>query len=162
MALRFTLAGATLLALLLIAAAGAAAGGDERAPTAIELLRSALAEADEHGDMPDAILELLLSYFVELIARQDGVGQEEVRTRVGVEGMSAANALAAVLSDAHEKGLVADDIIDLISNYVIESYIAPHTGETPDAARERLSATGPDETATPSQRQHALQHLLLP
>ena len=52
--------------------------------------------------------------------------------------------LVAVLTDAGEKGALADGEFKLLSDWVIADRIAPSVGETADAARARLSAQGQD------------------
>ncbi len=53
--------------------------------------------------------------------------------------------LLAVLIDARDRGLLQDDINDLLSDFVIEYLIGPATGETYDQVRQRLA---PDEWTT--------------
>ena len=48
--------------------------------------------------------------------------------------------LVLVLREARALGVLSDELADLLSDLFIEYLIAPATGETPDAARRRLSA----------------------
>ena len=50
--------------------------------------------------------------------------------------------LIATLTDAYDRGLLPDTVSDLLSDLLIEDLITPHTGRTPEQARERLSLEG--------------------
>ena len=68
-----------------------------------------------------------------------------------LRGGGGTRSLAFALADAHDRGLLPDNISDLLAEWFIENLIAPHTGETPQQVRNRLSATPtPAPTATPT------------
>ena len=50
--------------------------------------------------------------------------------------------LVTVLTDANEKGVLDDDLSALLADLFIEYLIAPHTGETLEQVKERLSVEG--------------------
>ncbi len=60
--------------------------------------------------------------------------------------------LTIVLTDASGKGVLSDEFNELLTDMLIEYLISPHTGETKEQTRNRLSATGsstPTATKTP-------------
>ncbi len=105
-----------------------------------DLLIATLNDASDKGLLSDNINDLLSDLFIEnLIAPHTNETVEQVRERLSVEGQSAFQFLNAVLTDAYDKGLLSNDINKLLSDLFIENLIAPHTGETSEQVRERLS-----------------------
>ena len=121
-------------------------------PMPLEFLVTVLTDANDKGVLPDSISDLLSGWFIEnLIAPHTGETVGEVEGRLSVEGQSPLDFLVAVLRDANDKGVLPDSISDLLSGWFIENLIAPHTGETPEQIRERLSAQPtPAMTTTPT------------
>ena len=50
--------------------------------------------------------------------------------------------LVSALTDAQDKGLMTDAVSDSMSGWFVENVIAPHTDETPEQVRDRLSVHG--------------------
>ena len=123
----------------LIAFGAASAEEQDTEPTPFEYMMTALADANDHGILTDAISEALADMLVEyLITPETGESPEEVRVRLTVQGQSAFELLDAVLRDANDKGALPGILSALISELVIERLIAPHTGETSEMVADRL------------------------
>ena len=99
-----------------------------------------LTDANDKGLLPDAINDLLWNWFIEnLIAPHTGETPQEVRGRLSAQGQSSFQFLIAVITDANDKGVFPDNLSNLLSGWFIDNLIAPHTGETSEQVRERLS-----------------------
>ena len=111
-------------------------------------LALALADAEDKGLLSDDLKGRLSDYIVEnLIVPYTFETPEEARERLSAEGRSSFQFLMSVLRDANEKGVMPDSLSEVLSDWLVESVIAPRTGETAARVRERLSAQ-PTPTAT--------------
>ena len=139
---------ASALALMLTLSTVFAAPGEQtEASPPFQFLITVLTDANDKGALPDSTSGLLSDLFIEdLISPQTGETPEQVRERLSAEGQSTFQFLIAALTDANDRRALSDDISDLLSDWFIENLIAPHTGETPEQARQRLSV--PSETQT--------------
>ena len=123
---------------------------DER-PASFNLLIAVLGDVNDKGVLSGDINELLSEMFIEyLIAPHTGETVGQTRARLTVEAQSTFQFLIAVIADADNKGVLSDDINEMLANLLIEYLIAPHTGETVEQVRARLSVQPtPAETSTP-------------
>ena len=114
-----------------------------------DLLIATLADASDKGVLPESIADSLSDWFIEnLISSRAGETPQQTRERLLVEGQSSLKFLIAVLKDANDKGVLSDSLSELLSDWFIDSLIAPYTGETPERARARLvSETASDDRA---------------
>ena len=136
---------ALILTLSVVSASPNAQTGSVSSP--FQFLVAVLADANDKGLLPDSLTGLLSDLFIEdLISPHTGETPEQVRGRLSAEGQSTFQFLIAVLTDADDKDVLADDISASLSDWIIENLIAPKTDETPAQVRERLSDT-PDGTA---------------
>ncbi len=151
-----SLAAVSVFALLSVMALGIASASpnvqDGTGSASFGLLTAVLTDADDRGILSDATNDLLSDLLIEyLIAPRTGETVEQVEERLSVEGQSGFQFLTAVLTDADDKGALSDELNELLSDLFIEYLIAPHTGETVEQARIRLSAQPtPTATTTPS------------
>ena len=107
-----------------------------------------LTDADEKGVLPNTISILLADWIIEnLIAPGTDEAPEEVRGRLSVRGQSSLEFLLAVLTDADTNGALPDAISVLLADWIIENFIAPGTGETPQQVGERLGGQAEDRAA---------------
>lgn len=108
-------------------------------PDPLDLLIIVLGEAESLGVLSDELASLLSDLFIEyLIVPNTGETVEQVMERLSAD--QPLDLVIAVLREAVALGALSDILSDLLSNLFIEYLIAPVTGETPDTARERLSA----------------------
>lgn len=101
-----------------------------------DLMVRVLSDADEKRVLPDTLREVLIEVLAEHL--DEVVEQDVYQTDLGY--------LIVVLRDARDAGVWDENMSGLLSDYLIEHMIAPDTGETPDAVRERLSVE-PDRFA---------------
>lgn len=140
--------GAASMLLSVIALGVVSASPSERTQaeqTPLDFLVDVLTDADEKGVLPDTISILLADWIIEnLIAPGTDETHEEVRGRLPVRGQSYLEFLLAVLTDADTNGALPDTISVLLADWIIEEFIAPSTGETPEQVEERLSGQAED------------------
>ena len=111
-------------------------------------LVAVLTDANDKGLLSDDLSAAISDYVIEkLVAPHSSETLGEARDRLSSEGQSSFRFLIAVLRDADSKGVMPDMISELLSAWVIENFIAPHTGETPEQATQRLSGR-PISTST--------------
>lgn len=123
-----------------VASASPSAQTGERSAS-FELLNAVLRDANDKGVLLDNLNDLLTDLFIEyLVTPQTGETVEQARGRLSVEGQSTFQLLTAALTDANDKGVISDDINELLAELFIEYLITPHTGETVEQVRKRLSA----------------------
>ena len=111
-----------------------------------------LSDADDNGLLSEDINAALSDYVIEkLIIPYTFETVEEVKERLSEPGRTSFEFLVAVLTDANDKGVLPGSLVDTLADTFVEQVIAPHTGETPQQVRERLSAQPtPTPTAMPS------------
>ena len=108
-------------------------------PDSFDLLIETLTDANEKDLLADYLSDLLADWFIEsLIVPRTGETPDEAKVRLSNRS-DPFQLLTAVLTDANERDLLPEDLSDSLSDWFIENLIAPHTGETPKQARERLS-----------------------
>lgn len=107
---------------------------------AFEFLTRVLADANDKGVLSEhlqsALVEITIRY---LIAPSTGETPVQVEERLSIEGQTGFEYLTAVLRDADGKGVWADDLSEILTDYFISNLISPKTGETPEMIRARLS-----------------------
>ena len=82
-----------------------------------------------------AILFILMSVTALSIASASPSGQADT-------GKDSFTFLIFALSDANGRGLLSDDLNEILTHYVIESLTIPYTFETADEVKDRLSEQG--------------------
>ncbi len=154
----------TLLSTLVLGIVSASPRGQAETEPPFEFLINVLVDADEKGALPDGLSGVLAEWLIEnLIAPHTGETPEQVRIRHAALGQSSllfmsilfydtsdegVLPLAIALTDANDKGLLSDSLNNLLAELFIENLIAPHTGETPEQIRSRLSVLAARKTAT--------------
>ena len=135
---------------------------EEAEESPVKFLVAVFTDANDRGLLSDTVSDLLSDWFVrERIAPHTGETPEVVRERLWsnhrtllillgqkVQKQSPFQFLIDVLNDADGKHLLSDTISDLLASWFIENLIAPHTGETTDQVRERLTLAV-QQTPTP-------------
>ena len=116
------------------------------------LLLSALSDANDKGLMSEETTVALGDYVIEeLISPYTFETAKEVKDRLSEPGQTSFEFLVAVLTDANDKGVLSEYLVDTLTETLVERIIAPHTGETPRQVRARLSARPtPTPTAVPA------------
>lgn len=93
--------------------------------------------------MADLLSDLLIEY---LIVPNTGETAERVRERLSTD--QRLDLVIAILREATVLEVLFGTLSDLLADLFIEYLVAPSTGETPDAARERLSTDWGTMTVT--------------
>ncbi len=154
--LKKTLSGIIAFTLLSIIALGIVSASPnaqaETGPDSFTFFVFVLSDANARGLTSDDIDVLLSDYVIEnLIVPYTFETPEEVKERLSAQGQTSFRFLITVLSDANDKGVMPDNLSELLSGWFVENLIAPHTGETPEQVTERLSShSTPTPTATPT------------
>ena len=105
----------------------------------LELLIAALKEADKLDVLPDGLDVILSDWFiVNLLAPGADETPDQVRERLPSTSDSL-NFLIIVLYEMRARQVFPDGVADTISDWLISDLIAPATGETPSAAKDRLA-----------------------
>ena len=108
-------------------------------PDSLDFLIIVLREAGSLGVLSDELADVLSDWFiVNMIAQDTGETAERVKERLSAD--NPLDFVIAVLREAAVIGVLSDTMSELLSDLFVEYLIAPHTGETPDEVRERLSA----------------------
>lgn len=141
---RKALVGTAVFALLSVATLGVvSASPNQQAQVEVSpfnLLIVTLGDANDKGLLADYLGNLLADWLIgSLIVPHTGETRDEIKERLSVHGKPSFQSLIAVIKDANDKGAFPDDLSDSLSDWFIENLIAPHTGETPEQVRERLS-----------------------
>ena len=154
--LKKTIFGITAFALVSIitfgiVSASPSAQSNETADS-FNILIMALTDAERNGLLSDDIKDALSDYVIEnLIVPYTFETIEDAKDRLSTQGQTTFQFLTSVLRDANDKGVMPDSLSELLSDYVVENLIAPHTGETPEQVTERLSSHAtPTPTAIPT------------
>ena len=106
-----------------------------------EFLIAVLADAEDKGLLTEDTKELMADWFIEnLLAPGSRDTPDRIRERLSVSAQSSLRFLISVLADAKDKGVLPDEISELLSDLLTHDLIAPHTGETSEQIVERLSA----------------------
>ena len=106
-----------------------------------EYMIAVLADAEDKGLLTEDTKELMADWFIEnLLAPGYGESTDRIRERLSVRAQPSLRFLISVLADAKDKGVLPDEISELLSDLLTHDLIAPHTGETPEQIVERLSA----------------------
>ena len=142
------LAGIVAFILFAVSAFGvASASPNQQASTEVdpfEFLFATLKDANDKGVLSATFVELLSNTVIEnLIAPGTGETSQRIRERLSVEGQSSFQFLIVVITDASDKDVLSDSLSELLSDWLIENLIAPHTGETPEQVRARLISRMP-------------------
>ena len=150
--LKKTIFGVTAFVLVSIIAFGivSASPSAQSSETAdsFNILVMALADAERNGLLSDDIKAALSDYVIEnLIVPYTFETIEDAKNRLSTQGQTTFQFLTSVLRDASDKGVMPNSLSELLSDYVIENLIAPHTGETAEQVTERLTA---EPTPTPT------------
>ena len=160
-----TVTGVTAFVLLSIVALGVVSASPNTQTSvrsaSFQFLITVLMDADDKGVPSDGINELLAGLFIEyLITPHTGETVGQAGERLSAEGQPNFQFLVAVLTDAYDKGVLSDEINELLADLFIEYLIMPVTGETKDQVRTRLSAQPtPTATTTPTNDRVALTAL---
>ena len=114
-----------------------------------DLIIVTLRDVHDRGILYEAISELLADGFIEdLIAPHTGESPDEIRERLLAHQLTPFELLIATLNDAYSRRVLPESISELLTDWLIENLIAPHTGEMPEQAKARLiSETAPDDRA---------------
>ncbi len=154
--LKKTILGIAIVFLMSIIALGiVSASPNSQAGTGHEsftFLLLAIEDANDKGLMSDELNSNLYEHVIEsLTAPYTFETPEEVEERLSEDGQTSFEILVAVLTDANDKGILSEYLIDVLTDLFVEELIANHTGETPEQVARRLSAlTIPTPTAVPS------------
>lgn len=154
--LKKTILGIVAFGLLSVVAMGivsASPGGrTDTAPDSFTFLVYVLADANSKGLLTDDINATVSDYIIEsLIIPYTFETAEEVEDRLSEQGQTSFQFLMSALSDANDKGVISDELMDALSSVFIEYLIAPRTGETRQQITDRLSShPTPTPTAVPS------------
>ena len=112
----------------------------DTAQTPFEFMMKALTDANDRGVLSnylrDSLSDTLIKHF---IAPHTDETPEQIWERLSDENQTNFEFLVAVFTDAKAKDVLSDNISELLSGYFIDKLIAPHTGETSEQARSRLS-----------------------
>ena len=119
-------------------------------PESFTFLVLVIEDANDKGLMSDELNSILYEYVVEnLIVPFTFETPEEVEGRLSEQGQTSFDYLVAVLTDANDKGVLSEYLLDALADLFVEGVIADHTGETPEGVVRRLSAHAtPTPTAT--------------
>ena len=105
-----------------------------------DLLSATLRDANQRDTLTDELSHLLANVFIEyLIAPHTGETTAQVEERLERDSQTAFQFLVAVLTDAREKGILPEELSDLVSELLIDRLIVPDTGETSEQATSRLT-----------------------
>ena len=108
--------------------------------TPFEFLVVTITDAEDKGLLSEELKNLLARQLVEiLIVPVFGETADEVETRLSVTGQTTFQFLIAILADAHDREILSDELSDTLSDWFIDTLIAPHTDETPEQAADRLA-----------------------
>ena len=120
-------------------------------PESFTFLVLVIEDANDKGLMSDELNSILYEYVVEnLIVPFTFETPEEVERRLSEQGQTSFDYLVAVLTDANDKGVLSEYLLDALADLFVEGVIADHTGETPEGVVRRLSAHAtPTPTAVP-------------
>ena len=129
-----------LLAVVVLASYPGSVRGQSILPP-FEFMIAVLADAEDKGILTEDTKELMADWFIEnLLAPGAEESPDRIRERLSVREHSSFRFLIYVLADAKDKGVLSDEISELLSDLLTHELIAPHTGETPEQIDERLSA----------------------
>lgn len=154
--LKKTVVGATLFILMSVTALGIASaspsGQADTGPDSFTFLLFALSDADGRGLLSDDLIETLSDYVIEkLTVPYTFETADEVKDRLSEQGQTSFELLIRVLTDANDHDLISDYLATALADFLVEEFIASHTGETPEQVRERLSRQPtPTPTAMPT------------
>ena len=112
----------------------------DMAQTPFEFMMKALTDANDKGILSDYLRDSLSDALIKhYIAPHTDETPEQIWERLSDENQTNFEFLVAVLADANAKGVLPDDISVFLSGYFIDKLIVPHTGETSEQVRSRLS-----------------------
>ena len=154
--LKKTILGIAVVILMSIVALGiVSASPNSQAGTGYEsvtFLILVIEDANDKGLLSDELNTNLYEHVIEsLIVPYTFETPEEVEERLSEQGQTSFEILVSVLTDANDKGVLSEYLIDTLTDLFVEELIASHTGETPEQITRRLSAQAvPTSTAVPS------------
>ncbi len=113
---------------------------DDTELPSFDFLVFALTDAEDRKLLPNSVVDLLTEWFIEDgISPRTGETPEEVRERLTLPEQSAFRLLVVTLEDADAEGVLSDSTSQLLAELIVERFIVPHTGETTEQVRDRLS-----------------------
>ncbi|MCY4652463.1 MAG: trypsin-like peptidase domain-containing protein, partial [Dehalococcoidia bacterium] len=154
--LKKTILGIAVVFLMSIIALGiVSASPNSQAGTrheSVTFLILVIEDANDKGLLSDELNTNLYEHIIEsLIVPYTFETPEEVEERLSEQGQTSFEILVSVLTDANDKGILSEYLIDTLTDLFVEELIASHTGETPEQITRRLSAQAvPTPTAVPS------------
>ncbi len=154
--LKKTILGIAVVILMSIIALGIASASPNSQAGAghepFDFLLLAIEDANDKGLMSDELNSILYEYVIEsLIIPYTFETMDEIEDRLSEQGQTSFDFLVAVLTDANDKGVLPERLVDALAGLFVEELIANHTGETPEQVTQRLSAqAAPTPTAVPS------------
>ncbi len=133
-------------------ASASPSGQADTGPDSFTFLILALSDANGRGLLSDDLSETLTDYVIEsLTIPYTFETADEVKDRLSEQGQTSFELLIRVLTDANDNGLISDYLATALADFLVEKFIASHTGETPEQVRERLSRQPtPTPTAMPA------------
>jgi S1-C subfamily serine protease len=133
-------------------ASASPSGQADTGPDSFTFLIFALSDANGRGLLSDDLIETLSDYVVEnLTVPYTFETADEVKDRLSEQDQTSFELLIRVLTDANDHDLISDYLSTALADFLVEEFIASHTGETPEQVRERLSRQPtPMPTAMPT------------
>lgn len=140
----------SIIALGIVSASPNSQAGAGHEP--FDFLLLAIEDANDKGLMSDELNSILYEYVIEsLIIPYTFETVDEIEDRLSEQGQTSFDFLVAVLTDANDKGVLSEYLVDTLTDLFVEELIANDTGETPEQVTQRLSAqAAPTPTAVPS------------
>ena len=133
-------------------ASASPSGQADTGPDSFTFLILALSDANGRGLLSDDLIEILTDYVIEsLTIPYTFETADEVKDRLSEQDQTSFELLIRVLTDANDHDLISDYLATALADFLVEEFIASHTGETPERVRERLSRQPtPTPTAMPT------------